>query len=191
MRLFSQKKPFFTKDQFSGEQFSIGDFTYGSPDVISYDNKTKLTVGKYCSFAAQVTILLGGDHRIDWATTYPFPDLPEQWPEADAIVGHPASKGDISIGSDVWIGYGATLLSGITIGDGAVVGANALVSSDIAPYGVAVGTPAAVIKTRFDKKTISRLLTLGWWNWSEEKVRQNIHLLCSANIEALLTAHDS
>jgi chloramphenicol O-acetyltransferase type B len=37
------------------------------------------------------------------------------------IQGHPATKGDILIGNDVWIGTEAIILSGVTIGDGAVV----------------------------------------------------------------------
>ncbi len=190
MRLFSKKKPFFTKDQLQGAQFSIGDFTYGSPAVISYDNSSRLSIGKYCSFAGKVTILLGGDHRLDWATTYPFPDLSGPWPEGSEIAGHPASKGAIVIGNDVWVGYGATILSGTTIGDGAVIGANALVSRDVKPYGIAAGNPAKVIKMRFENHTVSRLLQLAWWNWSERKVRDNVHLLCSSDIEALLTAHN-
>ena len=32
----------------------------------------KLTIGRYCSIADKVEILLGGNHRIDWGTTYPF-----------------------------------------------------------------------------------------------------------------------
>jgi len=75
MRLFS-KKLFFTKDQIKGDQFSIGDFTYGTPEVRNYDGSTKLTIGRYCSFAAKVAILMGGEHRMDMVTTYPFLKLP-------------------------------------------------------------------------------------------------------------------
>jgi len=55
-----------------------------------------------------------------------------------------------TIGSDVWIGYGAIVLSGVTIGDSAIIAAGALVTSDIPANSVAAGTPARVIGRRFD-----------------------------------------
>jgi acetyltransferase-like isoleucine patch superfamily enzyme len=189
MRIFSKKR-FFTKDGVKGEQFSIGDFTYGSLGIRNYDSKTKLTVGRYCSFAAQVSILLGGEHRLDLPTTYPFAEIADPWPEARDITGMTHSKGDITIGNDVWVGYGATILSGVTIGDGVVIGAGALVCRDVEPYAIIGGNPAKVIRMRFDEQTVSRLLKLSWWNWPEEKVRENLHLLCSPDVEALLKAHN-
>ncbi len=188
MRLF-HKRVFFTKDQFEGSQFSIGEFTYGTPDVRNYDFKTKLNIGKYCSFAAKVSILLGGEHRFDMATTFPFAEIPEAWPETEILPGMTGSKGDITIGNDVWIGHGATILSGVSIGDGAVIGASALVCRDIAPYSIAGGNPAKTIKMRFDNETISRLINLAWWDWPEEKVRSNIHLICNPDVESLLDTH--
>jgi len=189
MRLLGRKKTFFTREQFPDEQISIGAFTYGTPHVKNYDQKTKLYVGKYCSFAAQVTILLGGEHRIDYATTYPFSDIPSPWPEAEKITDMTYSKGDVLIGNDVWIGFGATILSGVRIGDGVVIGAGALVSASVKPYSVVGGNPAKTLKMRFDEETVSRLLKLAWWQWSEDKVRANIHLLCDSDMNSLLEAH--
>lgn len=54
--------------------------------------------------------------------------------------------GKVTIKKNAWIGMGATILSGVTIGKYAVVGAGAVVSKDIPDYGVAVGSPAKVIK---------------------------------------------
>lgn len=54
------------------------------------------------------------------------------------------------VGSDVWIGYGAIVLSGVTIGDSSIIGAGSIVTRDIPPNSIAVGTPARVIGTRFD-----------------------------------------
>jgi acetyltransferase-like isoleucine patch superfamily enzyme len=157
--------------------------------VRNYDFKTKLSIGKYCSFAARVSILLGGEHRLDMASTFPFADIPEPWPETEKLPDMTGSKGDISIGNDVWIGHGVTILSGITIGDGAVVGASALICQDIEPYSIVGGNPAKTIKMRFDDETISRLMKLAWWDWPEEKVHSNIHLICNPDIESLLSAH--
>lgn len=54
----------------------------------------------------------------------------------------------VTIGEDVWLGAGATVLGGVTVGDGCVVGAGAVVTKDLPPYSVAVGVPAKVVKTR-------------------------------------------
>ncbi len=189
MRLFN-KRVFFTKDQLSGEQFSIGEFTYGMPEIRNFDNKTKLSVGKYCSFGAHVSILLGGEHRTDLATTYPFPEIPEPWEETSGITGMTTSKGDISIGNDVWIGHGSIILSGATVGDGAVIGAGALICKDVPPYSIVGGNPAKLLRMRFEQETVQRLLKLAWWDWPAAKVRENVALICDANIEALLTRHD-
>lgn len=54
----------------------------------------------------------------------------------------------IVIEDDVWIGAGATVVDGVTIGQGSIIGAGAVVTSDIPPYSIAVGTPAKPIKDR-------------------------------------------
>ena len=98
------------------------------------------------------------------------------------------NKGDIIIGNDVWIGYEAVILSGVTIGDGAIIGARAVVTRDIPPYTIAAGLPAKPIRRRFDVETIAQLEELRWWDWEEEKIRQNIAAIQSGNIEALCRA---
>ena len=54
----------------------------------------------------------------------------------------------ITIGDDVWIGYGAIILGGVTIGNGSVVAAGAVVTTDVQPYTVVGGIPAQRIKCR-------------------------------------------
>ncbi len=185
--LFSRKKKqTLTRDLITGPACSIGDHTYGEPTLLRFDQTTRLVMGRFCSISDQVTIILGGNHRSDWITTYPFPVFKETWPEAATIKGHPASKGDIIIGNDVWIGYGATILSGVTIGSGAVIGAQAVISSDVAPYSIMAGNPAREIKKRFDDATIAQLLQLAWWDWPEEKIRLKLPVLCSNQIHQLL-----
>ncbi len=60
------------------------------------------------------------------------------------------SKGDIIVGDDAWLGFGVIVLDGVTIGRGAVVGAGSVVTDDIIDEGIAVGTPARVVKMRSD-----------------------------------------
>lgn len=98
--------------------FSIGDYTYGQPEILHSGEGATLTIGKYCSIAEKVKIFLEGNHRPDWVSTYPVTIL---WNRNTKIDGHPSTKGNISIGHDVWIGHSATIPSGLKIGNGAVV----------------------------------------------------------------------
>lgn len=62
----------------------------------------------------------------------------------------------VIIGSDVWIGYGATILSGVRIGNSTVIGAGSVVTSDIPENSIAVGNPARIVGTRFDSASFER-----------------------------------
>lgn len=169
----------------------IGDRTYGHLNILDWGDGTKLKIGKFCSFAKEVTIILGGEHRSDWVTMYPFSGkvFNKVWPEAKKVEGHPHSKGDIVIGNDVWAGYGTTILSGVTIGDGAVIGAKSLVTKNVEPYTIVAGNPAKVIRKRFSDKIIKELLRIKWWNWPEEKIRKNMKDLLSSNIDTFVNAN--
>ena len=54
---------------------------------------------------------------------------------------------DITIGNNVWIGYGAQILPGIKIGDNVIVGAGAVVTKNVENNSVVVGVPAHKVKT--------------------------------------------
>lgn len=184
-----RKKGFYTIDILHENNCTFGEYTYGRPAVFQFGEGAQLKVGRFCSIANDVKILLGGNHRKDWVTTYPFPALSEDWPEAGGIVGHPATRGDIVIGNDVWIGYGATILSGVRIGDGSVIGAQSVVTRDVEPYAVVAGNPAVPVGKRFDEETIRELLAIRWWEWPVEKIRENLKLLCSDCLTVFLKEH--
>lgn len=160
---------------------TIGRFTYGfeKMSIREWGEGAPLSIGSFCSIATGVTIFLGGEHRVDWVTTFPFGHIFGAEFQTDPVQGHPWSKGAVNIGNDVWIGSGATILSGVSIGDGAVVGANALVTSDVAPYTVVGGNPAKVIKLRFSPDVIDLLLQIRWWEWPVDEIKASIGLLCS------------
>jgi acetyltransferase-like isoleucine patch superfamily enzyme len=106
----------FTKDALP-EKYKkyIGEFTYGVPQIFDWQEGARLIIGKFCSIADNVKIFLGGEHRTDWITTFPFSakEFNDLFPEAKKIKGHPKTKGDVIIGNDVWIGYDAIILSGV------------------------------------------------------------------------------
>ncbi|WP_293966154.1 DapH/DapD/GlmU-related protein [uncultured Eubacterium sp.] len=57
------------------------------------------------------------------------------------------SKGTVIIGDNVWTGKNVCIMPNVKIGSGAIIGANSVVTHNIPPYSVAVGSPAKVIKT--------------------------------------------
>lgn len=64
----------------------------------------------------------------------------------------------ITVGNNVWIGAGVTVLGGVTIGDNTVIGAGSVVTKDIPSGVVAVGVPCRVLRkiTEDDKSKYKR-----------------------------------
>lgn len=161
--------------------YEVGKYTYGAPRVVFPTGRLK--IGSFCSIAWDVTIYLGGNHRTDWFALYPFGG--PRWPEADGLHDVLRGKGDVTIGSDVWIGSNVIVMSGVTIGDGAVVATGSVVTADVPPFTIVGGNPARPIRKRFDDDVIEKLLELRWWDWPDEKIRANIHVLCGSDRERL------
>jgi acetyltransferase-like isoleucine patch superfamily enzyme len=162
----------------------VGRYTYGAErmTVINWDETTALRIGNFCSIAKGVRVLLGGDHRVDWVTTFPFGHLHEDvFPSGrlNGRSGHPASSGDVTVRNDCWIGSGATLLSGATLSDGSVLGASAVLAGPTEPYGIYVGNPARLVRKRFPEATIAALLEIRWWDWPDELIDRAVPLLQS------------
>jgi acetyltransferase-like isoleucine patch superfamily enzyme len=123
----------------------LGSKTYFSKNrVIKIGNN--FFSGRNCHFGAPVIIgedvlfagrvaLVGGDHKIDYIKC-PI-----------RLAGRDLMR-TISIGDDVWIGYGSIVMHGVCIGKGAVIGAGSVVTKDIPAYSVAAGNPCRVIRLR-------------------------------------------
>lgn len=151
-----------------------GRFTYGHKKirVRTWGEGHQLRLGSFCSIANNVNVYLGGNHRVDWATTFPFGHIFKGRLGGEGIIGHPSSNGDVVVGNDVWIGSGATLMSGVNIGDGAVIAANAHVVSNVEPYAIVGGNPAKHLKFRFDEQIRNLLLELRWWDLDLAIIRE-------------------
>ena len=131
------------------------------------------TIGKFCSLSWNVSVG-GGEHDFRkvtahsmlYAKPYGFIEEPmyERFSEK------------CEIGNDVWIAAGGSILRGVTVGDGAVVGAGAVVTRDVEPYTIVAGVPAKKIGQRCSDELIEELLSLKWWDWPKEIIKDNIYL---------------
>ena len=150
----------------NSSQLTIGAYT----DIVSGTELQNVShIGRYCSIARDVTI---GQHRkshpLDWLSSH------------SALVGlrqrHAGLAHDHEdirqtvIGHDVWIGMDVLILEGITIGTGAVIGAQSLITKDVPPYAIVVGSPGKVQRYRFDPQTIEGLLASQWWNLTPDQL---------------------
>jgi acetyltransferase-like isoleucine patch superfamily enzyme len=173
---------------YSNERLTVGRCTYGEPRVATFPGDTAhVRIGAFCSIGPDVILMDGGDHRVDWVSTFPFRaalGLPGAYQD-----GHPRSRGDIEIGSDVWIGRGARVRSGVRVGDGAVIGAYSVVTRDVRAYAIVAGVPAREFRRRFSEAQIASLQQIAWWDWPMDAVLRCVPQLCSENVDAFIREH--
>ena len=92
----------------------------------------KVSIGNNVMFGPNTVVMDCSGHTL---TNRGHPD------ELDSLTAEP-----ITIGNDVWIGYGCIVLPGVNIGDGAVIGAGSVVTKDIPANCMAAGNPCTVKK---------------------------------------------
>ena len=146
----------------------------------------KLIIGNFCSIASNLHVYLGGNHKTNWVTTYPFGILHKEVFNNVGTSNTVTTKGSVTIGNDVWIGDNVTIMSGVTIGDGVIIAANSHVVKNIPPYSIVGGNPAKIIKYRFTPEQIEKLLVIKWWYWEDEKINKFIPLLCNEDIDTFI-----
>ena len=161
---------------------------YGSY-IGSYSNLSA-HIGRFTSIASHVTTVIGRHaYQAPYATTSPmfFSLNPSHSQSGSTFATEqmfeevkyavPEKHLDVEIGNDVWIGARVLIVGGVHIGDGAVVLAGAIVTKDVPPYAIVGGIPTRVIRYRYDEETIKFLLSIKWWNNSEEWFKENWRLL--------------
>lgn len=158
------------KNAFNIKLVKIGVGTYGELNIRHFGNEAEeyVEIGNYCSIAPEVIFITGGEHKLNYISSYPF---------KTKIVNNDIeafSKGPILIEDDVWIGYGSKILSGVKIGQGAVVGAGSVVTKDVPPYAIVGGTPAHIIKYRFNDSLIQELLKIDYSKMSPDFIKLHI-----------------
>ena len=142
----------------------------GKHSFCGYDcDISNATIGSFCSIANGV-VIGGGMHPINWVGTSPV-----FYEGRDSVKAkfskHKREKiKNTTIGHDVWIGQNVIIKQGINIGTGSIIGMGSIVTKDIPPYSIYAGNPAKLIRERFDKKTIDKLLKIEWWNFDDAKL---------------------
>lgn len=163
----------------------VGKYTYGQHNINIVMDGAEITIGSFCSIAGDIKVYLGQNHRTDWVTTYPFGHMNSSTFNKFNGDGHPSTKGNITIGNDVYIGTSVVIMSGVTIGDGAVIGAHSVVTKDVPPYTIFAGNPGSVRKKRFSDIDIDFLLNLKWWDMEDTIINNISPILCSGDIQQL------
>ncbi len=125
------------------------------------------SIGKYCAFGYDIHILTT-DHQTCYANVqigfqrkYGFRDIVKK-------------TGPVILGHNVWLGENVTILPGVSIGNGAVIGAGSVVTRNISSFSINYGNPCRQHRWRFNRTIIAQLEKIQWWNWSEEKIKNNI-----------------
>lgn len=189
----------FLKPLIDRPNIEIGDFTYyddpDGPDTFAdkcvlhhYDFiGDRLVIGRFSAIAEGVRFIMNGaNHAMSGFSTYPFNIFGHGWEKGfDVGTWEKEVRGDTTVGNDVWIGMEAVIMPGVTIGDGAVVAARSVVTRDVPPYAIVAGNAARVVKMRFEKATVRRLLAVAWWDWPVDKITRNLDAIRGADIDRL------
>lgn len=189
----------FLKPLIDRPNIEIGDFTYyddpDGPDAFAdkcvlhhYDFiGDRLVIGRFSAIAEGARFIMNGaNHAMSGFSTYAFNIFGQGWEKGfDVATWEREVRGDTIVGNDVWIGMEAVVMPGVTIGDGAVVAARSVVTHDVPPYAIVAGNAARVVKMRFDKDIVRRLLAIAWWNWPVDRITRNLDAIRGADIDRL------
>jgi virginiamycin A acetyltransferase len=173
----------FVRPPITSEKIEVGEYTYydASQDTGSFElervlygfGPERLLIGRFCAIAAGVRfVMAGANHLTSGPSTYPFTIFPGRWQDEtrDAFQAHAVSRGDTTVGHDVWFGRDVTVMPGVTIGNGAIIATAAVVTRDVAPYTIVGGNPAQQLKRRYPDAEVELLQQAAWWDWPIEVI---------------------
>ena len=161
-------------------------------NIMSWSDQYNIHLGKYNSIGRDCNFFLHANHRADWITTSSqlFGPVTPEIADMHMKMGHPTCKGDIIIENDVWIGAKSTIMSGIKISNGSIIAAGSIVTKDVPPYAIVAGNPGRIVKFRFNENQIDKLLKISWWNWDEDKIKNEAMNMWSDNIDKFINNHE-
>jgi phosphonate metabolism protein (transferase hexapeptide repeat family) len=163
---------------------TLGDYSY----VERHTEIIYATIGKFCAVASDVRIN-ALNHPMERISQHKITYRPNEYflyAKVDKEFRDERKAAVVEIGHDVWIGHGAIILPGLKIGHGAVIAAGAVVTKDVEPYAVVAGVPATRIKWRFKKSIRERIIALGWWDWTHDKLATAVDDMRKMSVEEFL-----
>ena len=170
----------------------IGNYTIIERNAVLHD----VTIGSFCELSWYVG--MGGDnhnyklpsiHHWYWQTYFNFEHEENSVGKRNFFAK--LKSEECTIGNDVWVGSGVTVNRKVHVGNGAILASGCVVTKDVPDYAIVAGTPARIIKYRFDEATIERLLKISWWDWPDYVLQENRHIfekeLCEESLSKMET----
>ncbi|GFI22638.1 streptogramin A acetyltransferase [Lachnospiraceae bacterium] len=167
-------------------QTKCGKYTFGSLK----DHPLVEEVGSFCSFADGVDVV--PNHAMKYITTHPMLYKGNKNEDLDKIkydeyrdcdwffpgvqpYGYRSKFRRIRIGNDVWLGKNVIITNGSYIGNGVIAGAGSIITKDVPDYAIVVGSPARIIRYRYNTQCIDALNKIAWWDWEDDKIRERFN----------------
>lgn len=163
---------------------TLGDYSY----IERHSEAIYATIGKFCAIAPDVRIN-ALNHPMERISQHKITYRPNEYfahARLDKAFREERRRATVEIGHDVWIGHGAIILPGVRIGHGAVVAAGAVVAKDVEAHAIVAGVPAKFVKWRFPPEISTRIISLSWWDWDDDRLAQAVDDMRVLSAEAFL-----
>ena len=151
----------------------------GSNSYVGHRSKlSHVTIGRFCSIG-QDSLIGPGLHPVDFFSTSPIfysngNQLQYNWHQFPIEF---SEHQPVIIGDDVWIGSRCIVLDGVSIAQGSIIAAGSVVTRDTVPYGIYAGVPAKLIKYRFKRSIIDKIMRLNFFEKSDDEIRCYQHVI--------------
>ncbi len=168
-------------------EVTMGDYSY----VVNDSDIIYTTIGKFANIAAH-TRINPGQHPLDRASMHHFQYRSRMYGfgDDDRDFFDWRRSQPVTIGHDVWVGHGAVIMGGVSIATGAVIGSHAVVTRDVPAYAIVIGSPARLLRYRFEDTIQASLQRICWWDWSHEQLSTSLKDFRSCDADTFCRTYD-